>query len=282
MSKRYHGDEETSANKRRRSDGPAPALYSVFQGQVASVKEYGVFVKIPGGSRQGLVHKSQISQSKVDDPSEMFARGEMIYCKVISIQEDGEKIGLAMKTVNQTTGQDQDPNNIELSQDEKRRRQFGDRSQRQKIVLEAVLDTTCKKCGGKGHMAQDCFKTGEGSYDLIPDLDEYMQSVGSDQPKSAKKHKHKEKKKYKEKQKKKDKRKKKERKYSSSSDSSDSDSLHRKKKKEKQKQQQKKKNKQRSSSSESSDSDSDHHSKRSKTKKKHRHRRPSTSSSEDG
>lgn len=30
------------------------------------------------------------------------------------LQEDGEKIGLAMKTVNQTTGQDQDPNNIEL------------------------------------------------------------------------------------------------------------------------------------------------------------------------
>lgn len=30
------------------------------------------------------------------------------------IQEDGDKIGLAMKTVNQTTGQDQDVNNIEL------------------------------------------------------------------------------------------------------------------------------------------------------------------------
>ena len=28
--------------------------------------------------------------------------------------ENGEKIGLAMKTVNQTTGQDLDPNNIEL------------------------------------------------------------------------------------------------------------------------------------------------------------------------
>lgn len=39
---------------------------------------------------------------------------------------------------------------INFSQDEKKRRQFGNRSERQKIVLEAVLDTTCKKCGGKG------------------------------------------------------------------------------------------------------------------------------------
>lgn len=36
------------------------------------------------------------------------------------------------------------------SQDEKRRKQFGKHNERQKIVLEAVLDTTCKKCGGKG------------------------------------------------------------------------------------------------------------------------------------
>lgn len=34
----------------------------------------------------GLVHRSQISRSKVDDPTEMFTRGETIYCKVISVQ----------------------------------------------------------------------------------------------------------------------------------------------------------------------------------------------------
>ena len=28
-----------------------------------------------------------------------------------------------------------------------------------------------------GHLAQDCFKTGDTTYDLIPDLDEYMASV---------------------------------------------------------------------------------------------------------
>ncbi|XP_060583673.1 zinc finger CCHC domain-containing protein 17-like [Ruditapes philippinarum] len=270
MSKRYHSNEERQDNKRRRNEGPPPEMYTVFQGEIASVKEYGVFVKIPGNSRQGLVHKSQISQSRVDDPSEMFAKGEVVYCKVISIQEDGEKIGLAMKTVNQTTGQDQDPNNIELSQDEKKRRQFGDRSQRQKIILEAVLDTTCKKCGGKGHLAQDCFKTGEGSYDLIPDLDDYMQSVGTEQTKSTETKKSKEKKKHKEKKKKKEKKKRKKERKHSSTDSDDSSSNRRQEKK-------KLKKKYRSSSE---SSDSDNHTRKHKSKKKSHHKKSRSSSTD--
>ena len=36
------------------------------------------------------------------------------------------------------------------SQDEKKRKQGGFRQERQKIELDAVFDTTCKKCGGKG------------------------------------------------------------------------------------------------------------------------------------
>ncbi|XP_052801750.1 zinc finger CCHC domain-containing protein 17-like [Mya arenaria] len=230
-------DNEEGPIKKRRNEGPVPPMFKVFHCEVASVKEYGIFVKIPGTDRQGLVHKSQISKSRVDDPSDMFARGEYVYCKVISIQEDGDKIGLAMKSVNQTTGQDQDPNNIELSQDEQRRKQFGNRPGREKIVLDAVLDTTCKKCGGTGHLAQDCFKTGDASYELIPDLDDYMHEVGTsnvhkkDTESSPKK---KSKKNKKEKKKKEKKRKKKTKRYSSSSSSSDSSSdddvRHRKKK----------------------------------------------------
>jgi len=30
-----------------------------------------------------------------------------------------------------------------------------------------------------GHLAQDCFKTGDGSYELIPDLDDYMNQVAT-------------------------------------------------------------------------------------------------------
>ena len=39
-----------------------------------------------------------------------------------------------------------------LSQDEKRRKQGGFKGERKKIELEAVFDTTCKKCGTKGKL----------------------------------------------------------------------------------------------------------------------------------
>lgn len=37
-------------------------------------------------SSTGLVHRSQISQAKVDDPSEVLTVGENVHCKVISIE----------------------------------------------------------------------------------------------------------------------------------------------------------------------------------------------------
>lgn len=182
MSKRrYDGECDSNAKKTRIEIlNSTPKMHRIFKGEVATVKEYGLFVKIPECSKQGLVHKSQISHTRIDDPTEMFAKGELVYCKVISISENGDKIGLAMKTVNQTTGHDQDPNNVELSQDSKKRQQMRPHIQKQKIVLEAVLDTICKKCGGKGHLAQDCFQTGESSYELIPDLDDYMKSIAQE------------------------------------------------------------------------------------------------------
>lgn len=217
----------TESFKRKRDNDNTPPLYHIFQGEVASVKEYGIFVKIPGYQRQGLVHKSQISKSRVDDPSEMFAKGEMVYCKVISLDNDGEKIGLAMKTVNQTTGADQDVNNIELGQDERRRKKMDGRGGRQKIELGAVLDTICKKCGGSGHLAQECFKFGNSSYELIPELEEYTKTLKdeSEEEKSPKKLK-----KAKKDKKKKKKKEKKKKSHRSSSSSSDLEDRHRKEK----------------------------------------------------
>ena len=39
---------------------------------------------------------------------------EISYFHIFLQKDNGDKIGLAMKTVNQTSGQDLDPNNIEL------------------------------------------------------------------------------------------------------------------------------------------------------------------------
>ena len=33
----------------------------------------------------GLVHKSQMSKAKIEDPSDMVAPNDSVYCKVISV-----------------------------------------------------------------------------------------------------------------------------------------------------------------------------------------------------
>lgn len=245
-------DRRGDDSRDRRKDDVLPEIATVFQGEVASIQPYGIFVKIPGSRKQGLVHKSQMSQSKVENPAELVDMGERVFCKVISIEDS--KIGLSMKFVDQGSGQDLDKNQVQQSLDERRRKQGFIRGSN-KIELGAVLDTTCKKCGGKGHLASDCFHIpGNKSYELLPDeAEEPTQSV---QQETKQKHK-------KKKKEKKHKHKSKKRKHDRHDDSSDSDS-EREHKKHKHKHSKTKHKKRHYSSSESDSSDSE------KDYKKHR------------
>ncbi|XP_069828723.1 zinc finger CCHC domain-containing protein 17 [Dendropsophus ebraccatus] len=151
-----------------------PGLYEVFQGEVANVTDYGAFIKIPGSRKQGLVHRTHMSSAHVERPSEVVDVGEKVWVKVIGreIKDGKEKVSLSMKVVHQGTGKDLDHNNVILEQDERKRREFRDYS-KQKITLEAVLNTVCKKCGCKGHFAKDCFmQPGGTKYSLVPEEDE--------------------------------------------------------------------------------------------------------------
>ncbi|XP_025932057.1 nucleolar protein of 40 kDa isoform X3 [Apteryx rowi] len=139
------------------------------------------------------------------------------------MKDDKLKLSLSMKVVNQGTGKDLDPNNVSLDQDERKKRTFRDYTS-QKITLEAVLNTVCKKCGCKGHFAKECFmQPGGTKYSLIPEEEEEeaataeyekdkKTSLADDSSKKRKKEK-KKKKKHKSKQS-----------SESDSDSSDSDS----------------------------------------------------------
>uniref|UniRef100_A0A8C4T7M6 Zinc finger CCHC domain-containing protein 17 n=1 Tax=Erpetoichthys calabaricus TaxID=27687 RepID=A0A8C4T7M6_ERPCA len=185
-----------------------PDLFAIIKGEVASITEYGAFVKIPGCRKQGLVHKSHMSSCRVDRPSEIVDVGEKVWVKVIGkeVKDEKVKLSLSMKVVNQGTGKDLDPNNVVLEQDERKRKEFRDDS-KQKITLEAVLNTVCKKCGCKGHFANDCFSQPGGmKYSLVPDDEEeeeeqQQQQTSNLERKPAKKHKEKKKKKQKRKSK---------------------------------------------------------------------------------
>ncbi|XP_039977061.1 nucleolar protein of 40 kDa isoform X2 [Xiphias gladius] len=150
-----------------------PPLYSISKGEVVSVQTYGAFVRLPGYKKEGLVHVSEMSASRVENASEIVDVGEQVWIKVIGreIRDDKVKLSFSMKAVNQGTGQDLDPNNVMAEQDARRRKQFRDQTGN-RITLEAVLNTTCSKCGCKGHFTKDCFSAPGLQYALLPEEDD--------------------------------------------------------------------------------------------------------------
>jgi len=69
---------------------------SVVQGKVTRVEPFGAFVQI-GPGLEGLLHVSNISHQRVDNPAEALHKGQEIQVKVLSIEEGGRRIGLGLK-----------------------------------------------------------------------------------------------------------------------------------------------------------------------------------------
>jgi hypothetical protein len=86
---------------------------------------------------------------------------------VIAIAEDTGKISLSMKYVSQTTGEDQDVNNVDISMAQQKEKHL--REENKPLELGAVLNTTCSKCGAKGHMASECYSTDGTKYEFLKD-----------------------------------------------------------------------------------------------------------------
>ncbi|MBN1294654.1 MAG: 30S ribosomal protein S1 [Candidatus Latescibacteria bacterium] len=70
---------------------------AVVKGKVVSTTDYGAFVELEHGI-EGLVHISEMSWTQhVKHPSRILSVGDIIQCKVLSIDKDGEKISLGIK-----------------------------------------------------------------------------------------------------------------------------------------------------------------------------------------
>jgi ribosomal protein S1 len=60
------------------------------------VREFGAFIDL-GGGVQGLLHISEMSWSRVSDPSYLMKPGETIAVKVLSVDDQKQKISLGLK-----------------------------------------------------------------------------------------------------------------------------------------------------------------------------------------
>ncbi|MGZ9143881.1 MAG: S1 RNA-binding domain-containing protein, partial [Candidatus Binatia bacterium] len=71
---------------------------SKLKGQVTSVPDFGVFVRIDEGV-EGLIHVSQLSTERVDKPASLYKVGDEVEAEVVSIDLNDRKIGLSVRAL---------------------------------------------------------------------------------------------------------------------------------------------------------------------------------------
>lgn len=67
----------------------------ILEGKVTSITTFGAFISLPG-SRNGLVHISEIANAYVKDVHDHLTEGQEVKIKVVGINTDG-KINLSIK-----------------------------------------------------------------------------------------------------------------------------------------------------------------------------------------
>jgi len=98
------GDAMKAAIKWIKSIASDPELGQIYEGTVVKVMEFGAFVNF-FGSRDGLVHISQLASARVQKTSDVVKEGDKVKVKLLGFDDRG-KTRLSMKAVDQETGED--------------------------------------------------------------------------------------------------------------------------------------------------------------------------------
>jgi len=72
---------------------------SPVEGEVASITDFGLFLRIPGGI-EGLIHKTNLTENREDDPDEALKKykaGDRIKAVVLEIQSDKQKVAFSIR-----------------------------------------------------------------------------------------------------------------------------------------------------------------------------------------
>ncbi len=68
----------------------------ICRGKVSRIESFGAFVDL-GNGLEGLLHVSNISRKRVENPNDLLSEGQEVEVKILNIQEGGKRIGLGMK-----------------------------------------------------------------------------------------------------------------------------------------------------------------------------------------
>ena len=83
-------------------DGDIPDKYQpgqLVKGAVTKITNFGVFIGLEDGL-EGLLHISELSDDKIEDPESVVKVGDQVEVKVLRVDTDERKIGLSLKRVN--------------------------------------------------------------------------------------------------------------------------------------------------------------------------------------
>ena len=81
-----------------------PEVGAIYEGTVVKVVDFGAFVNF-FGSKDGLVHISQLAQGRVAKTSDVVKEGDKVKVKLVGFDDRG-KTKLSMRVVDQATGED--------------------------------------------------------------------------------------------------------------------------------------------------------------------------------
>ncbi len=81
-----------------------PEIGVIYTGKVVKTADFGAFVNFLG-SRDGLVHISELTQGRVNKTTDVVNQGDAVKVKVLGFDDRG-KVKLSMRVVDQATGED--------------------------------------------------------------------------------------------------------------------------------------------------------------------------------
>ncbi len=81
-----------------------PEIGVIYNGKVVKTADFGAFVNFLG-SKDGLVHISELQQGRVNKTSDVVNEGDAVKVKVLGFDDRG-KVKLSMRVVDQATGAD--------------------------------------------------------------------------------------------------------------------------------------------------------------------------------
>jgi polyribonucleotide nucleotidyltransferase len=98
------GKQIDAAIKWIKSITDEPEVNAIYQGTVVKTADFGAFVNF-FGSRDGLVHISQLASERVGKTTDVVKEGDKVWVKLLGFDERG-KVRLSMKVVDQETGKE--------------------------------------------------------------------------------------------------------------------------------------------------------------------------------